>query len=403
MRCAAGAPGEAKRMSDLQALHSVQYIDNYFPVIDGVTETVHEYARHMEHATVVCPAMETHYLEKHSFPYPLLTSATLRVPFSRYAGAVPKFGRELEAKIAETEPAIFHMHSPSLLGKYAVSLGKKMKIPVVATFHSKYYDAILEFTKSRTVAKMVTNQIVKLFESCDEVWACSEETGETLRSYGYSKPYHVMPNGTEVSVPENAQELKEKAAARFQLPQGRHILLFVGQQIWYKNQRLILDTLRLLCDRSSDWFLVMVGTGKDEQDIERYAASLNLSDHICFTGQVRDRNLLSGIYLNADLLFFPSVFDNAPLVLREAAVLAVPTLAAEGSNAAGAIRKNVSGFTAAADPQSMHDELIRIFTEEDVKKIGQKARELIPLSWEKLIPMVLERYQTVIGRYERTR
>jgi glycosyltransferase involved in cell wall biosynthesis len=295
------------------------------------------------------------------------------------------------------------MHSPSLLGKYAVSLGKKMKVPVVATFHSKYYDAILEFTKSRAIAKMVTNQIVKVFESCDEVWACSEETGETLRSYGYSKPYYVMPNGTDVSVPDNAQELKEKAASRFQLPQDKHVLLFVGQQIWYKNQRLILDTFRLLCDQSNDWFLVMVGTGKDEQDIERYAVSLNLTNHIRFTGQVKDRNLLSGIYLNADLLFFPSVFDNAPLVLREAAVLGVPTLATEGSNAAGAIRKNVSGFTAAADPQSMHDELVRIFTEEDVKKIGQNARETIPLSWEKLIPMVLERYQAVIDRYERTR
>ena len=201
-------------MDKLQSLHSVQFIDNYFPVIDGVTETVHEYARHMEHAAVVCPAMEKHYLEKHSFPYPLLTSATIRVPFSRYASAVPKIDRELEAGIAKTEPEIFHFHSPSLLGKYAVSLGKKRKIPVVATFHSKYYDAILEFTKSRAIAKMVTNQIVKVFESCDEVWACSEETGETLRSYGYSKPYHVMPNGTDVSVPENAQELKEKAASR---------------------------------------------------------------------------------------------------------------------------------------------------------------------------------------------
>ncbi len=390
-------------MNDLQALHSVQFIDNYFPVIDGVTETVHEYARHMENATVVCPAMESHYLEKHSFPYPLLTSMTLRVPFSRYASAVPKIDRELESAIAKANPDIFHMHSPSLLGKYAVSLGKKMKVPVVATFHSKYYDAILEFTKSRAIAKMVTNQIVKVFESCDEVWACSEETGETLRSYGYSKPYYVMPNGTDVSVPDNAQELKEKAASRFQLPQDKHVLLFVGQQIWYKNQRLILDTFRLLCDQSNDWFLVMVGTGKDEQDIERYAASLNLTDHIRFTGQVKDRNLLSGIYLNADLLFFPSVFDNAPLVLREAAVLGVPTLATEGSNAAGAIRKNVSGFTAAADPQSMRDELIRIFTQEDIRKIGQNARETIPLSWEKLIPMVLERYQTVIGRYERTR
>ena len=51
----------------------------------------------------------------------------------------------------------------------------------------------------------------------------------------------------------------------------------------------------------------------------------------------------------------------------------------------------------------MHDELVRIFTEEDIRKIGQNARETIPLSWEKLIPMVLGRYQTVIDRYERTR
>ena len=198
-------------------------------------------------------------------------------------------------------------------------------------------------------------------------------------------------------------ELKARAEAAFRIPRGKHILLFVGQQIWYKNQKLILDTLRLLCDQGDDYFLVMVGTGKDEQEIERYAASLKLTDQVRFTGQVKDRELLSGIYRNAELLFFPSVFDNAPLVLREAAVLGVPTLAVEGSNAAGAIRKNVSGFTAAADPQEMRDEILRIFTREDVREIGRNARETIPLSWEKLIPMVLERYQTVIDRYERTR
>ena len=125
-------------MSETRTLHSVQFIDNYFPVIDGVTETVHEYARHMENATVVCPAMERHYLQEHSFPYPVLTSMTVRVPFSRYASAMPKIDRKLEKEIAEAKPDIFHLHSPSLLGKYAVSLGKKMKVPVVATFHSKY-------------------------------------------------------------------------------------------------------------------------------------------------------------------------------------------------------------------------------------------------------------------------
>ena len=61
------------------SLHPVQFIDNYFPVIDGVTETVHEYARHMEDATVVCPEMENRYLEKHDFPYRVVTSGTLRI------------------------------------------------------------------------------------------------------------------------------------------------------------------------------------------------------------------------------------------------------------------------------------------------------------------------------------
>ena len=81
-------------MSEKQALRPVEFIDNYFPVIDGVTETVHEYARHMN-APVVCPAMESRYLEKHGFPYPVLTSLTLRIPFSRYASAVPALDGKL--------------------------------------------------------------------------------------------------------------------------------------------------------------------------------------------------------------------------------------------------------------------------------------------------------------------
>ena len=380
------------------SLHPVQFIDNYFPVIDGVTETVHEYARHMEDATVVCPEMENRYLEKHDFPYRVVTSGTLRIPFSRYASALPALDRKLAGRIAETRPDVFHVHSPSLLGKYAVSLGKKTGVPVVATFHSKVYDAILEFTKSRVIAKTATDRIVRLYESCDEVWACSEETGETLRSYGYRKPYFVMPNGTDVTVPGNTQEMKEAAESRFQLPRDKHILLFVGQQIWYKNQRLILDTFRLLRDSSDDWFLVMAGSGKDEQDIARYAVSLNLLDRVCFTGLIKDRDLLRGLYLASDLLFFPSVFDNAPLVLREAAVLGVPTLATEGSNAAGAIRKDFSGYTAEATPEAMAAEIRRIFRETDVRQVGRNAQETIPLSWEKLIPRVLDRYREVIDR-----
>ena len=91
------------------------------------------------------------------------------------------------------------------------------------------------------------------------------------------------------------------------------------------------------------------------------------------------------------------MFDNAPLVLREAAVLAVPSLVTEGSNAAGAIRKNFNGYTAEATPQAMAGEIRRIFSGTDLRQVGRNAMETIPLSWEKLIPMVQDRYRAVIA------
>ena len=87
-------------MSQPQDLRPVEFIDNYFPVIDGVTETVHEYAKRMN-ALVVCPAMEKCYREKYDFPYELQTARTIRVPFSRYASAVPALDGKLPEKIAE--------------------------------------------------------------------------------------------------------------------------------------------------------------------------------------------------------------------------------------------------------------------------------------------------------------
>ena len=39
-----------------------------------------------------------------------------------------------------------------------------------------------------------------------------------------------------------------------------------------------------------------------------------------------------------------------------------------------------------------------VFARGNIREVGKNARETIPLSWERLIPRVLERYQTVIDR-----
>ena len=206
---------------------------------------------------------------------------------------------------------------------------------------------------------------------------------------------------TSFKAPDHPEELRQKAAETFGIPADKRILLFVGHQIWHKNIRLVLDTFKMLCDHSDEYRLLIVGNGYDQKEIRRYAESLNYpAGFLRFLGKIADRDLLSGVYLNADLLFFPSVYDNSPLVVREAASLGVPSLLTEGSNAAEAVKRNVTGFTAAENKVAMYGEILRVFSTKGLlDSVGDGARKHVAKPWEEIIPLVQEKYAQIIEKY----
>lgn len=384
-----------------EEIRSAQFIDTYFPLIDGVVQTVHNYALNMNrrsYACVVCPKGKEDY-DDTQLGYEVFREASISFPHMEYSLAAPMDLR-LVLELKSRSCNIFHAHSPFNSGMYANILAHAANIPLVATFHSKYKDDALQYTHSSVAADLMAKWVVNFYQSCDAVWACSEGTAETLRSYGYRGDITVMTNGTSFKAPEHPEEQRLRAQREFSLPQGKHTLLFVGHQIWQKNLRLVLDSFRLLCDESDDYRLVVVGKGIAENEIKDYAASLGLSGEQClFTGGISDRDLLSGVFLNADLFFFPSVYDNTPLVVREAAALGVPSLLTKGSNAAESVDPGVNGFVAEENAGAMAAEIRRIFAEPGyVKTIGQKAKETIPIPWEQLIPRVYEEYAQIIDR-----
>lgn len=383
-----------------EEIRSAQFIDTFFPVIDGVVQTVHNYALNMNrrsYSCVVCPKGKEDY-DDSQLGYEVFREDSISFPRVEYSLAAPmdlSIIKELKSRNCN----IFHAHSPFNSGVYAAMLARYLEIPIVATFHSKYWNDAYQYTHSTLAADLMAKWVVNFYNACDAVWACSEGTAETLRGYGYQGEITVMTNGTNFKAPENPEELKERAQKEFQLPQGKHTLLFVGHQIWQKNLKLVLDTFRLLCDESDDYRLVIVGKGIAEQEVKNYAASLGLSDRIVFTGGISDRDLLTGVNLNADLFFFPSVYDNTPLVVREAAAVGVPSLLTKGSNAAESVTPGVNGFVAEENAEAMRDEILRVFADPAyVKAIGQKAKETIPIPWEELIPRICEQYALIIDR-----
>lgn len=391
-------------MINPDTIRSAQFIDTYFPVVDGVVQTVHNYAELMNktgYCCVVTPRPLKNTYDDSTLGYDVFRTSSINFPIAEYSIASPKFDSKIRKIINNRNIQIFHAHSPFFEGSFAATYAKKIGVPCVATFHSKYYDDVVNITGSKTIAKIVVSRIVSFYNRVDSVWSCSEGTADTLRSYGYRGHITVMDNGTTYEMPDDPDKLRAKAGEAFKIPAGKKIILFVGHLIWHKNLKLVLDTFKLLDDHSDDYRLFLVGNGYDGEAIRKYADSLDFKDgHVNFVGKIADREVLKGMYLSADLLFFPSVYDNSPLVVREAASMGVPSLLTEGSNSAEAVIKNKTGFTASENKVAMFREMLSIFgTDGLLETVSEGARQHVAKTWKEIVPKVQEQYAEIIERY----
>ena len=388
-------------------IRSAQFVDTYYPHIDGVVEVIHNYTVRMNkngYACVVAPKAAAPF-DDARLPYDVFRTSSFSPKSWQYSVSYPVNLKEPVNIALKSRPDILHVHSPFTIRSCALKIAKRMEIPLVATFHTKYYDDVFRITKSRAVAKAVVANIVGFYNQCDSVWACSEGTKNTLIEYGFKGHIDVMINGTDFKIPDDTESLKAIAKRNFHITDDKKNILFVGTQVWQKNMRLVLDTMKVLSKDNIQYRLYVAGSGYDEEKIHEYAAQLNLTrDQVAFLGKVTDRNLLTGLYLNADLFFFPSMYDNSPLVLREASFAQVPSLLVKGSNAAEVIIPDVNGFVAEQSPAKMAAKIRSVIRDEELlKRCGREAARTIPVSWDDIVPKVLEEYKIIIEKHKRRR
>lgn len=389
-------------------LKVAQFCDNYFPQVDGVVKVVHNYASIMSRRgdikLVVPRYSKKYYFDDSQLSYNVNRKKTLCFDIGGVTTPLPLFTPKLTKEIKNFSPNIIHVHAPAFIGKYALRIGKRYKIPVVATFHSQYKKDIMSATHSKLLTFLAMKIIMNFFNSCDEVWAPSKGSADVLKSYGYKKPVYVMPNGTDFHYPDNADELILEARKEYGISEKNKNLLYVGQLRFVKNLKLCLKTMRLLIVEDPSYHFYLVGEGMDEKALKSYVKKYNLTDNVHFLGAVKDIAKLSGIYGASDLLFFPSTYDTFSLVVREASVMRIPSLVTEGSNVAEPFIDGQNGFLAKEDSESMKNRIVDIFKDnENRRKIGIMASETIPITFERMVDLTLERYQYIVDNYHKNK
>ena len=386
-------------------INTCQFNDSFFPIMDGVGMTAHNYALWLNtkygKSCVVAPKVKEY---KDRFDYKVLRFKSVLLPgMNPYRIGLPLVDFKFKKKLSKYYFDIVHAHCPFISGQLAAKLARKMDVPLVATFHSKYREDFKKAISSDLFIEFLMNYTMDFYNSADFVWVPNRSTGETLREYGYSGEFEIMPNGTDMEIPDKSTYLKlrNRGLEEIGAENDDFILLFVGQHRWEKNVKIIIDSLKILKEKGENFKMVFVGEGYASKDMKKLVKQYNLVDDVEFTGVITERLKLRQIYACSDLFVFPSVYDNAPLVVREAAAFDIPSIVVRNSSSAEGVMDNVNGFLINNNEQSLAEKIIELSDHPDaIKKAGEGARKSIYRYWESIVDEVAIRYEEIIKNHD---
>lgn len=369
------------------------------PIMDGVSITTQNYAYWLYRKTGnVCVVTPSYPFYHDNEPYPVYRYRSIPIPFRKpYRMALPNANFPFMSKLQQLPFGLVHAHSPFSAGAMAMRIAKMQKIPIVATFHSKYKTDFERVTSNKHILDWLVGNIVRFYDMADEVWIPQASVEETLREYGYKGRVEVMNNGNDFVTGESVDELRSEALRKLNVNPSELVFLFVGQLIWEKNIAFIIDSLALLHDIPFKMFFI--GTGYAEKEIKQKVEKLNLSSKITFVGQLTSRSELRTYYAATDLFLFPSLYDNAPLVVKEAAALQVASILLEDSTSSEIITHNVNGFLVPNSPNALASQIRELSQDPElIREVGINASRSIARSWEDVVDEVLDRYTKLINR-----
>lgn len=381
----------------------LEAMDVYLPDVDGVINCVNNYSKNLSDKTtltVMCPKNRKDYVD--DFPYNIVRCKSMHIPILNQYYGLPQQDSKFKKQIMAEDYDIIHVHSPFGMAKYALSVAKKKNIPIVATFHSNMRQIFESIFKSKSFSDTLCKRLGKLYNKFDEVFVCSPKVEEQLRSYGYTKKVSYLPFGTDFNRCDKVEEYSALANKEFGIAERELVFIYVGRVMKLKRIDFILDSLKILKDKNIKFKFFVVGKGAELNSLKKYAKKLGFNEsEVIFTGFL-PREQFPLLFSRADLLLFPSIYDNFGLVKVEGASYETAGVFIKDTCAGYDITHGVNGFVSDNDTESFAaaiEEAVKDYNK--LKQIGKNAKETLYISWKDCSDVLLENYERIINEYKR--
>lgn len=362
------------------------FTDSWYPTKSGVVTVVFQLRSILEelgHHVVIVTVSAGKNGEEAEQEDPLI----LRVPSvpsplgdAQYMG-LPSRKRVVEF-LEEHKIELIHAHTEFSIGQMAVSAGKKMNIPVIATTHTMWEDYYRHYLSlGKVIPHRVIRKIVKL---AYKHFYCLINVSEKARAYFSSfkmlpkTSCAVIPNAIDTSRFINHQiSEKEKEEIRKSLnikPEDR-VMISVGRVVEEKRVIELLEIVARVLRQRDNAKMIFVGEGGALEFLKEKAREYELEDKIIFTGFI-DWKKISSYYSISDFYVTVSLSEMHSMTLLEALSVGLPCVCRKDSSFADTIFHGENGFFANSDIEMDKYLLDLLDNPEKCKEMGVKAKEV---------------------------
>lgn len=372
------------------------FTNNYKPYIGGVPVSIEHLAEALRgrgHTVYIfAPTYENQVEEPYVIRYPSFPIKVAGAPVPNVLTGI------FTKKVRELNIDVIHVHHPAIVGNVALSIRKKLGVPVVFTYHTRY-EAYLHYINGLEKVEQSTgfiNWYLHHFcNQCDLLVAPTPGILDYLQKEQMKPPIQVMPTG--IPMENFLPEQKSVAAIRQQyLGTADYLTCTVSRLAKEKNLDFQIRGLsclkRLLKKKGRTFRHMIIGDGPEKKNLMRQIEELGLTENIIFIGNV-DNQEIKNYQAAADAFLFTSKSETQGIVLLEAMAVGNPVVAVEASGVRDVVKDGVNGYLTEEDAY-WWAERTRMVLEEVAKReqLSQAARETAEMYSEEEVARQAEQY-----------
>lgn len=256
----------------------------------------------------------------------------------------------------EFEPDIIHVHEPVQMGLAGLKYTERVNIPIIMTSHQLPWFVASYMPKIpglRTwIEKLLWRYAHKLTMQYTMVISPTRTISRIIEANTGSIPMTINYGiNLKIFHPDATQQEIITVRKKYNIPESTKLILHTGRLDADKHVDRVIRSLEGVIKKSGVHLLI-VGDGCKKPELMKLCKSLEIENHVHFSGFIYNKHELAAIYRSSNIFVTASEIETQGIVILEAIACGLPVVAVDATCIPEVVHHDANGYT--TNPGDIH-------------------------------------------------